>query len=214
MSPSPPPRLIVASTNAGKIKEFRRILGEVFEVIPLSQTTFSDEIEETGATFFDNALLKAKAVYGRLGVPVLADDSGLCVEALDGAPGVYSARYGGAGATAADCNALLLKNLEGVANRSAKFVACIVLYFGRDKFLVGNGETAGRILTEPDGTNGFGYDPIFFSDELGKSFGQACADEKNAVSHRGRALADLLTRIANSEKRKTSDRNGWQNSNN
>ena len=185
------PTLVIASANPGKIKEFERMLADSFEVIPLSQTGFTDEIEETGKTFFENALIKAKTVFERVGQPVLADDSGLCVDALNGAPGVFSARYAGERASAAENNALLLRNLTGQINRSARFSACVVLYFDNDRFVVGKGETAGRILTEPDGTRGFGYDPIFFSDELQQSFGNADGDEKNAVSHRGRALADL-----------------------
>jgi len=190
-------QLIIASSNAGKIKEFERMLADSFEVIPLSQTGFTGEAEETGETFFDNALIKAKAVFEQLGTPVLADDSGLCVEALGGAPGVYSARYAGKKATAQENNALLLQNMAGRKNRAAKFVACIVLYFGGDDFIVGNGEAAGYILSEPDGERGFGYDPVFFSGELGKSFGQAGEDEKNAISHRGRALNDLREKLRN-----------------
>ena len=188
-------QLVIASSNAGKIKEFEQMFALSFEIIPLSKSGFVGEIEENGTTFFENALLKAKTVFDRIGKPALADDSGLCVEALDNAPGVYSARYAGSRATSAQNNALLLKNLLGVSNRNAKFVSCIVLYFGDGNYIVGNGETYGHILETPEGTQGFGYDPLFFSKELQKSFGIAVADEKNAISHRGKALAELKQKI-------------------
>ena len=189
------PKLVVASRNLGKIQEFSVMLDGLFDVIPLSQTSFTDEVEETGETFFDNALLKAKAVFERVGGAVLSDDSGLCVEALSGAPGVYSARYAGADATSQKNIALLLQNMEDAKNRAAKFVACLILYRGENDYVTACGETTGSILKAPDGQSGFGYDPVFYSDELKKSFGRADETEKNAISHRGRALVELINKL-------------------
>ena len=150
---------------------------------------FDGDIEENGETFKENALIKAQAVYDRLHLPVLADDSGLCVDALHGAPGVYSARF--SGGTSADNRALLLKRMDGVSHRTARFT-CAVCYIGEDgKPLFGEGHTNGRILFEEIGNKGFSYDNVFFSDDLQKSFGEATKDEKNSVSHRYRALCDL-----------------------
>ncbi|MCL2062343.1 MAG: RdgB/HAM1 family non-canonical purine NTP pyrophosphatase [Firmicutes bacterium] len=184
--------IVAATSNVGKLKEFQAILGGGVTLIPLSQSGFCAEIEETGKTFLENALIKAKAVYEFTKKPALADDSGLCVEALDGAPGVYSARYARDDATDFQNIDLLLKNLTAVQNRRAKFAACVVLYYTAGQYLTGFGETHGEILLEPQGTQGFGYDPVFYSYQLNKSFGLASAEEKNKVSHRAAALTDLL----------------------
>lgn len=182
-------KIILATTNKGKLKEFQEILKD-YEIISMGQAGFKGEIEETGKTFSENALIKAKTVAESLGVPALADDSGICVDALGGAPGIYSARYSDEGTDAAN-RELLLKNMEGKTDRRARFVCALVYYEPNGKTLSVSGETEGEILFEEDGENGFGYDPIFFSYDLKKSMGQATSDEKNGVSHRARAIAEM-----------------------
>ena len=183
-------RLVVASNNAHKLREIAQIFPE-YEILSQSQAGFSEEVEETGATFEENALLKARAACAALGLPVLADDSGLCVEALGGAPGVYSARYCGWHADDKSNRDLLLKNMSKEPNRAAYFCSSIVMVFPDGTEWKAEGRTYGKILTEEHGDGGFGYDPIFFSDDLQKSFGEASAAEKNGVSHRYRALCAL-----------------------
>lgn len=184
-------KIIVASSNEGKIKEIKEILKGV-EILTLKDAGYTKEIEETGSTFFENALIKAKTIFDEFGIPALADDSGLCVDALDGAPGIYSARYSGLGVQANMDK--LLDELKGVTNRKARFVSTVVLYT-KDKTYSATGETAGEILTERQGNNGFGYDPIFYSYDLKKSFGECSDEEKNAVSHRARAISGLYDSI-------------------
>ena len=191
-------KLIVASNNKGKIKEIKEILKDVYEIVPMGEAGFNEELEENGSTFFENALIKAKAVSEALGVNALADDSGLCVDALGGAPGIYSARFSGVhGDDAANRKKLLseLKNLKNPDERKAKFVSSVVLYKRDGEVVSGMGETHGIIGFKEEGENGFGYDSLFVSDDLGKSFGVATAEEKNAVSHRKRALIDLLRHL-------------------
>ena len=191
-------KLIVASNNKGKIKEIKEILKDVYEIVPMGEAGFNEEIEENGSTFFENALIKAKAVSEALGVNALADDSGLCVDALGGAPGIYSARFSGVhGDDAANRKKLLseLKNLKNPEERKARFISSVVLYKRGGEVVSGMGETQGIIGFQEEGENGFGYDSLFVSDDLGKSFGVATAEEKNAVSHRKRALIDLLRHL-------------------
>ena len=188
-------KLVIASGNKGKIKEIKEILGGLFEVIPMADLGFNQDIEETGTTFFENALIKAKTVSVALNENVLADDSGLIVDALNGEPGVYSARYSGEHGNDKSNRDLLLKNLNGVTNRKAKFASSVVLYKKDGTYLEGYGETLGNILHEEIGENGFGYDCIFLSDDLNKSFGIATAEEKNKVSHRFRAIQNLYKKI-------------------
>lgn len=190
-------QLVLASNNKGKIKEFQAMVGNRFNVIPLSETGFTDDIIEDGETFLDNAIIKAKTVYEATGMIALSDDSGLCVEELFDAPGVMSARYSGESATDEQNNNLLLQNMGKITNRTAKFVSYVVLYFGDNNYIYGVGETAGKILEKPCGSNGFGYDSVFFSDELNKSFGEASIVDKNAISHRGKAVKDLLDKLDN-----------------
>lgn len=189
-------KIVVASGNKGKLREIAEIFRGA-EVVSMKEAGFVGDIEESGATFEENALIKAKAVCQALGAPALADDSGLCVDALDGAPGVYSARYAGGHGDDAANNALLLKNLSGKAEgeRTAYFESCVALCLPDGRSFTASGRTYGKILSVPEGENGFGYDPLFFSDELGKSFGIASAEEKNAVSHRAKALAALSEKI-------------------
>lgn len=183
-------RLVVASGNAHKLREIAEIFTE-FEVLSQKQMGFDGEVEETGKTFVENALIKARAACKALGCVTLADDSGLCVEALGGAPGIYSARYCGSHGSDAENRATLLQNMQGVANRRAYFHSAIALVYPDGRELFAEGKTHGRILEKEDGTGGFGYDPLFFSDDLKKSFGNATAEEKNAVSHRFRALQTM-----------------------
>ena len=188
-------KLVIASGNKGKIKEIKEILGGIFEVVPMSELGFNSDIEETGTTFFENALIKAKTVSLALNENVLADDSGLAVDILNGAPGVYSARYSGEHGNDKSNRDLLLKNLENQTNRKAKFISSVVLYKKDGTYIDGYGETLGTIMHEEMGENGFGYDCIFLSDDLQKSFGIASAEEKNAVSHRFRAIQDLYKKL-------------------
>ncbi len=184
-------KLIVASSNAHKLQEIAEILTD-FELVPM-RTLYDGDIEETGTTFKENAYIKAKFIAGKFNLPALADDSGLCVDALNGAPGVYSARYSGGGDR--DNRALLLKNLENAKDRTARFKSAVCLCFPDGKTVFGEGACKGRILFEEIGDNGFGYDCIFYSNDLKKSFGIASAEEKNRVSHRSRALKDLKNKL-------------------
>lgn len=184
--------IVAATGNAHKLKEIRAILPD-FEILSEKEAGFDGEVEETGATFIENALIKARAVSQATGKPALADDSGLCVEALGGAPGVFSARY--SGGNDADNRALLLKNMQDKAVRNAYFASAVALVFPDGKEVIAEGRTHGKILYAESGENGFGYDPLFYSDDLGKSFGEATDEEKNGVSHRGRALRDLAEKL-------------------
>lgn len=189
--------VIIASNNKHKIIEIKQILGNCFNrIYSLAERGIEIDVEETGSTFRDNAYLKAEAVCKISGLPALADDSGLSVDALDGAPGVFSARYSGLHATDEENNKLLLKRLEGVEERTAKFVSVVALVFPDGRKIDAKGETKGKILTVADGEGGFGYDPLFFSDELSKSFGRASSEEKNAVSHRSKALKNLVKKLS------------------
>ena len=189
-------KIIVATKNTNKIREIREIFSPLgFEVISQTEAGIDIDVEETGDTFEKNALIKARAVSLVCDDYVLADDSGLCVEALDGRPGVYSARYAGEGASDSDKINKLLGEMQGVDNRRVKFMTSVAFIMPDGTELVTSGEVCGRILLQPEGENGFGYDPVFFSDELGKSFAVATAEEKNSVSHRSRALKALYTKL-------------------
>ncbi len=181
--------LVVATGNVHKLKEISEILKE-YKVLSSKEVGFFDEVEETGATFLENALIKARTVCKKTGRPALADDSGLCVEALDGAPGVYSARYSGEGEKGN--RKKLLQALDGQENRRAYFACAVAFVFPNGKEIITEGKTWGNILHEERGIGGFGYDSLFLSDDLSKSFAEATEEEKNSVSHRGRALARLL----------------------
>lgn len=185
-------RIVIASNNAGKLREIRDILQPLgFTVVSQQEAGISIEVEENGETFAENAALKARAVYEALHCPVIADDSGLLVDALDGAPGVHSHRFAGEGATDADRNAKLLELLDGVPaeKRTARFkcVLCYVDAAGETHFFSGTCE--GRIGTTPAGENGFGYDPLFCVGD--RTMAQMTEEEKNQVSHRANALAKL-----------------------
>ncbi len=181
--------LVLASANKGKIKEITTMLPQ-FIVKGYREFGLDFDIEETGETYYENALIKAKTISQTLNLPVLADDSGLSVEALNGAPGVYSARYAGDGIDEHNNQKLLfaLKDVKDPKDRKAKFICCMVYYKPSGEIVTVTGETAGEILFKPQGDNGFGYDPIFYSYDLNKSLGLASDSEKNGISHRSRAL--------------------------
>lgn len=187
--------LIIASNNTNKIREIKEILGEKFDLYSLKDKNIDIDIEETGATFAENALIKAKAIAELTGSPALADDSGLEVFALNGAPGVYSARYGGEHGDDNANNRRLLDEMDNIPDRRAKFTSVIVVYYPDCRYITAEGSVEGIIISEPRGNNGFGYDPIFYCNELGKSFGEASEEEKNSLSHRFRALNNLLTKL-------------------
>ena len=183
-------KLVLASKNQKKMKEMNEILsGMGVEVCLQSDVGVDIDVEETGTTFEENSLLKAKAVMEASGLPAFAVDSGLCVDALNGAPGVYSARYGGAGLDDVGRYKLLLANMPRGAARTAKFVSAITCCFPNGDVLTARGECPGTIAFAPMGEGGFGYDPVFFLPQLKKTFAQLSAEEKNAISHRGKALA-------------------------
>lgn len=181
-------QIVFASNNDHKLRELRQLLGSSFEVLSLSDIGCHDDIPETADTFEGNALLKARYVKEHYGYDCFADDSGLEVDAIGGAPGIYSARYAGSGHDNAANNARLLHELEGIADRRARFRTAIALLEGDAEPRYFNGSVEGTILTEPHGDGGFGYDPLFRPDGWQISFAEASADEKNAVSHRGRAV--------------------------
>ena len=186
-------KIVLASNNKDKIKEIKEMLPD-FEIISCKDAGFVGDIEETGTTFYENALIKAKTVSTALNLPALADDSGICVTALNGAPGVYSARYSGDGIDEHN-NQLLLKNLLDKEDRTAKYVCCMVYYKPDGTICSAEGEALGEILKEPVGTNGFGYDPLFFSFDLNKPMGLATSKEKNSISHRFRAIDKIKGKI-------------------
>ena len=188
-------KLIIGTNNAHKVVEIKAIFGAYYdEILSLKEAGVTLDVVEDGDTFEANAIKKAREAALVTGCDTLADDSGLCVNALHGAPGVFSARYAGDDASYSDNNEKLISQLQGITDRSAKFVCVIALVRG-GKVIIAAGETYGSITQDLRCGGGFGYDPIFFSNDLGKSFGQASAEEKNAVSHRYRALAALKEKL-------------------
>ena len=182
-------KLVLASQNKKKIKEMNEILSQLgVEVMSQADAGVNVDVEETGTTFEENSLLKASAVMQASGLPAIADDSGLCVDCLNGAPGVYSARYGGEGLDDSGRYKLLLENMRGQMPRTAKFVSVITCCFPNGDVITARGECPGTIAYAPMGEGGFGYDPVFFVPGLKKTFAQLTAEEKNAISHRGKAL--------------------------
>ena len=185
-------KIIAATNNEGKVKEIKAILGELgIEVISQKEAGVNIDVEETGLTFAENAYLKAKAVYDITKTPAVADDSGLCVDYLNGAPGIYSARYAGEDASDIEKIEKLLNEIKDDSIRSAHFTSAVSLIVNDKTVYNAEGIVEGHILKQMDGNGGFGYDPVFFCDELNKSFGSASAEEKNKVSHRYRALMNL-----------------------
>jgi len=192
--------IVLASRNKGKVRELQELLngllGEVIELRSLDEVGITEEIEENGETFAENAMIKARAA-AKSGYPGLGDDSGLVVPALDMAPGVYSARYAGEHGNDAANNALLLKNMEGKRDRAAAFICSLALVFPDGSAPIrANGAVEGEILFNPRGEGGFGYDPLFWYDPMGKTLAEMSAEEKNAISHRGAAVRQLAARLA------------------
>lgn len=182
-------RFVLASKNEKKLKEMNEILSRLgVEVCSQADAGVDVDVEETGTTFEENSMLKARAVMEASGLPAIADDSGLCVDALRGAPGVYSARYGGEDLSDEGRYRLLLENMQGQMPRTAQFVSVITCCFPNGDVLTARGECPGTIAFAPMGEGGFGYDPVFFVPPLKKTFAQLSPEEKNAVSHRGKAL--------------------------
>lgn len=190
-------QFVIASANRDKAREIRVVLEALLDAELLDRPADIPDVEETGETLEENALLKARAVMEATGLPAIADDTGLEVDALDGAPGVYTARFAGEGATYADNVAKILRELDGVANRRARFRAVAAAAFPDGRVLVAEGAMEGEIAVAARGENGFGYDPVFIPAEGdGRTFAEMSSDEKHATSHRGRslrALAELLT---------------------
>lgn len=180
---------IIATGNKGKVKDFNLILNKLgHSAISLKDIGVEMDVEETGKTFMENAYLKAKSIYDIIKKPVIADDSGLCVKALNGRPGVYSARYGGEGLTDKDRCLKLLDEMETIEDREAKFVCSICAILSDNDVIETEGEVCGSLLYEMKGNNGFGYDPMFFVKEYNKTFGELSDNEKNSISHRRKAL--------------------------
>lgn len=188
--------IVFATNNQHKLEEIRRIVGGKFRILSLKEIGCEEDIPETADTLEGNALMKARYVKEHYGYDCFADDTGLMVDALGGAPGVYSARYAGPAHDSSANMALLLSNLEGVADRSARFVTVIALILNGQEMLF-DGTVEGEILTEAHGTAGFGYDPVFKPIESPVSFAEMDADAKNAISHRGRATARLMDYLGN-----------------
>ena len=192
-------KLVIASNNRKKCKEIETILGALgMHVVPAEQTIFVDVVED-GETFAENAKKKAEAFMRANNTAALADDSGLCVTALNDAPGVYSARFAGDSATDADNNIKLLAKLNDLNDRSAHFICALHVSTPEGIHYRSEGRVEGHILNDLTGDTGFGYDPLFFSPELNKTFAQASSEEKASVSHRGRALRSLKQRILTSK---------------
>lgn len=193
-------KLIFATGNKDKLKEIKRIFeGTQYEVISMREAGFDGDIEENGETFEENSYIKAKTIWDKFGGLVMADDSGFMVDYMGGAPGVYSARYLGEDAGYDKKCASILKEMEGVPKekRGACFAAVITAILPDGRKLVSEGKLNGIVNDKPEGTNGFGYDPILYVPELGKTSAQISMDEKNAISHRGKALRkmkELLSR--------------------
>ncbi len=192
-------KIIAATKNKNKLREFGEILKD-FEIISQEEAGVDIDVEETGSTFEENSYLKAKAIYDITGITTIADDSGLCVDALNGEPGVYSARYGGEGYDDKGRVQLLLKNMKDVPDeeRTARFV-CVITLVGDEGVITARGECEGRIDYSPRGENGFGYDPVFYVDRFEKTLAEVTPEEKNSISHRGKALKIFAEKLNKKE---------------
>ncbi len=197
-------KAVLASNNKHKLVEIKTMLSDKFQdIYTLADLNLNVEIEENGNTFEENAYIKANTIAKLTGLPAIGDDSGICVSALNGEPNIYSARYAGEPCNDKNNNTKLLSKLHALENnkdkvdRTAYFQSVVVLCYPDGSFISGSGRTYGKIIDDYRGSNGFGYDPIFLSDELGKTFGEATMEEKNKISHRSRALKDLLGKMKN-----------------
>ena len=190
-------KLIIASNNSHKIGEIKKILSDKFdEILSLREAGIDHETVEDGTTFMENALKKAREISEISGECALADDSGICVDALGGAPGIFSARFAGEHGNDEKNNELLLEKLRGATDRSAHYTAAIALVYPDGKEVTSEGYMYGKIIHAPRGTGGFGYDPLFVLDGEERTVAQMTPEEKNAVSHRANALAGLLTKLS------------------
>ena len=191
-------KLAIATNTSHEFQENHAIRSWRFdELLSLKDLGIDVDVEETGTTLEENALLKARTIQAICHIPTLADDTGLMVDALGGAPGVYSARYAGEEHNDASNRALLLKNLQNEQNRNAHFATVIAIVYPSGDFITSKGRVEGEILREERGNEGFGYDSLFYSYELQKTFAEASQEEKNSVSHRGRALRAMLEKLQN-----------------
>lgn len=189
-------QFVLATHNPGKLAEMKRILsGLGVEVVSPAEAGVEVDVEETGTTFAENAMLKARAICAAAGLPAIADDSGLCVDALNGGPGVYSARYGGEELDDRGRYMLLLNSMRGQTTRAAHFSCAVACAFPNGDTLEAEGRCDGAIAFAPIGEGGFGYDPVFLVPGKGKTFGQLTAEEKAEISHRGRALAAFAEKL-------------------
>lgn len=191
-------KVVVATNNGNKVKEFKEIFKPLnIEIVSLRDLNIDIDVEETGATFQENAILKAKGIYEVAKVPVISEDSGLCIDVLDGRPGVYSKRYYD-GKTEYEGNLMILEELKGIPkeNRTARYVAALCYYDGHN-LITTEGLCEGIIADRTIGTNGFAYDPIFIATCYGKTFGELSEVEKNCISHRKRGIDVLLEKIKN-----------------
>lgn len=193
-------KIVFATHNAHKVSEVQAVLGSEYQLVTATEAGISEEIPETQPTIEGNALQKARYVYEHTGLNCFADDTGLEVEALNGAPGVYSARYAGEHVSYADNNKLLLKNLAGCQNRKARFRTVIALILDGKEHLF-EGRVEGTIATEPHGEGGFGYDPLFIPEGSQLTFAEMSPEAKNGISHRGRAVAKLVAFLHGKEAR-------------
>lgn len=191
-------KFVIATGNPGKVKDFNLILSLMgHEAVSLKDMGIVCDVEETGETFKENSYIKAKAIYDIVKLPTIADDSGLCVDALDGAPGVYSARFGGEGLTDYDRCIKLLEVMKDKTNRTARFKSAICCILNDDLKIEVEGECEGTLLYEIAGDNGFGYDPLFYVEKFGKTFGEISKEEKNEISHRRKAMDKLKKELEN-----------------
>lgn len=192
-------KLLVATNNRHKVEELRPLFKDWELKTPADEGIMDFDPHENGMSFFENALIKAQTLWERCKLPVLADDSGLCVEALGGRPGINSARYGarqGVLLSASEKNRLLLEEMQGIENRRCAFVCCLVVVTGRDRYVAVQETLEGEIGLAPVGEHGFGYDPIVYLPELDRTVAQLSQEEKNRISHRGKAAAKMARILA------------------
>ena len=197
-------KILLASNNAKKMSEIRQIAGDRFDILSLADAGIESDPEETGTTFEENSLIKAKAACLKSGLPAIADDSGLVVYALGNEPGVYSARFAAMnGRKAKDSdrenNRYLLERMKGVKDRRCAFVSVITMYYPDGSKIVTEGRVEGVLTASPKGDNGFGYDPLFFVESEGKTMAELPAEKKNSISHRGNALRKLFKILGDAE---------------
>ncbi len=193
--------IYLASGNLNKKKEFEQILPNCKIILP-KEVGIDFDPEESGKSFLENAMIKAEALFEIVKKPVIADDSGLCIDYLNGAPGIHSARYGAENGEHVSAMAginKVLKELQGVKKRNAHFACCMVFLFEKDRFFSVQEICKGIITEKPSGSEGFGYDPIFFVEKYGKTFAELTAEEKNSISHRGQAMKKLIQFLDNRE---------------